>query len=307
MKNFFYKFFILLLINNNVYGDNDSMKTITNESIEKIYNEGERLIPGESHDISEVIRHKSSYSFFKQIIEADILNNPSILKDKIKILDIGCGTGHGTFMLSGILGAEITAVDISEESIIYAKKNYAAKNIKYLVSDIESFIKSADIYDYIVSRHALEHVNNGLNTALKFKYNKRLMVNVPYNEPEGNVYHLVNWITEKDFESYPNKEFFYEGLDGVTFKERFENNPPNSIICVSSAPMLTPINTLFNYPISAWEPFFLEKLGLTSMNEITRLQLEISDLNSKLEEKNSLTSLILKKIRCLFKSNKHCA
>ncbi len=34
-----------------------------------------------------------------------------MLNQKIKILDIGCGTGHGTFMLSDILGVEITAID----------------------------------------------------------------------------------------------------------------------------------------------------------------------------------------------------
>ena len=113
-----------------------------------------------------------------------------MLNQKIKILDIGCGTGHGTFMLSDILGVEITAIDISKESIIYAEQNYGASNIQYIKSDLVSFIKKAGEYDYIVSRHALEHIEDGL--VLNLQYKKRLIVNVPFNEPEGNIHHLVN-------------------------------------------------------------------------------------------------------------------
>ncbi|WP_016916647.1 class I SAM-dependent methyltransferase [Rickettsia honei] len=160
--------------------------------LEEIYNDGERLILGETYDVLEVMRHKSSYKIFKKIIEADILNSPLMLNQKIKILDIGYGTGHGTFMLSDILGVEITAIDISKESIIYAEQNCGASNIQYIKSDLVSFIKKAEEYDYIVSRNALEHIEDGLNLALNLKYKKRLIVNVPFNEPEGNIHHLVN-------------------------------------------------------------------------------------------------------------------
>ena len=176
--------------------------------IEKIYNQGERLIPGETHDLAESIRHKSSYKFFRKVIESDILSDPSMLKNKIKILDIGCGVGHGTLLLSGIIGVEITAIDISKESIAYAKQNYSAENIEYVTSSVEDFIELVKKYDYIVSRHAIEHIKDGINLVSKFGYTKRLIVNVPFNEADGNPYHLVNWITEKDFDSYPNKEFF---------------------------------------------------------------------------------------------------
>jgi protein-L-isoaspartate O-methyltransferase len=253
--------------------------------LEEIYNDGERLIPGETHDILEVIRHKSSYKVFKKIIEADILNSPLMLNQKIKILDIGCGTGHGTFMLSDILGVEITAIDISKESIIYAEQNYGASNIKYIKSDLVSFIKKAEEYDYIVSRHALEHIEDGLNLALNLKCKKRLIVNVPFNEPEGNIHHLVNCITEKDFESYQNKEFLYEGLDGVTNDTHSEKNPPNSIICISSNSDLKPIKQLFNYPISAWTPEFLEKLGL-QFQDILKQLLQTREVFKNSEEKN---------------------
>ncbi|ABV74800.1 hypothetical protein A1C_02505 [Rickettsia akari str. Hartford] len=87
-------------------------------------------------------------------------------------------------MLSGVLGVEIIAIDISKESIIYAEQNCGASNIKYIKSDLISLIKKSEEYDDIVSRHALEHIEDGLNLALNLKYKNRLIVNVHFNEPE---------------------------------------------------------------------------------------------------------------------------
>ena len=247
------------------------------QTLDAIYNEGERLVPGETHGRDEVVRHKSSYKLFRDIIESDILRDPSMLVTGITILDIGCGTGHGTFMLSDILGAQIVGIDPSIESVQYAKDNYGAKNIQYVNGDAESFVRDSHTFDYVVSRHALEHVVDGLNFALKVLCRKRLMVNVPFNEGDGNVHHLVHWIKEEHFEAYPNKEFFYEGLDGVTQLTRTEDNPPNSILCVSSAPELKPVRELFDFPIVEWKPEFLQNLGIEALesgSEERKLQVQ---------------------------------
>ena len=232
------------------------------QMLDAIFNEGERLVPGETHGRDEVVRHKSSYQLFRDIIESDILRDPSMLVSGFTILDIGCGTGHGTFMLSDILGAKITGIDPSIESVQYAKDNYGAKNIQYVNGDVESFVRESHSFDYVVSRHALEHVVDGLNFALNVDCRKRLMVNVPFNEADGNVHHLVHWIKEEHFDAYPNKEYFYEGLDGVTALTRTEEKPPNSILCVSSADRLVKVGDMLAFPRSAWRPEFLQKLGL---------------------------------------------
>lgn len=98
------------------------------------------------------------------------------------------------------------------------------------------------------------------------------------------IHHLVNWITEKDFELYLKKEFFYEGLDGVTSDTRSENNPPNSIICISSASDLGPVKELVNYLVPAWKPEFLEKLGLLYSKLENKLKSTVTELNSATEE-----------------------
>lgn len=230
-----------------------------------IFNAGERLVPGETHDRAEIVRHKSSYQFFRRVIESDIISNPDLLKTEIRVLDIGCGTGHGTFMLGNILGAKIVGIDPSIESIQYAKENYFSDNIEYLNNNVEAFINNASPFDYVVSRHALEHVEDGLNFALTIVCHRRLMVNVPFNESEGNIHHKVHWINESHFEFYPNREFLYEGLDGVTTLDRSDNNPPNSIICISSISDLGCVRNLFDFPLPAWQPEFLQNLGIDSV------------------------------------------
>jgi len=233
--------------------------------LDVIYNAGERLVPGETHDREELIRHKSSYRFFRRVIEADILQDPGMLAQNITILDIGCGTGHGAFMLTDILGAQLVGIDPSPETIEYAKVNYAASNALFLAVDAEDFFRTQHVFDYVVSRHALEHIKDGLDLALRVGYRKRLMVNVPFNEAEGNIHHKVNWIQEDNFQSYPNREFFYEGSNGVTCSERRKDRPPNSIICVSSADGLCTVKSNLKFPLPAWQAEFLQELGIRAL------------------------------------------
>lgn len=247
-----------------------------NSNLSAIYNDGERLVPGETHDREEVIRHKSSYQFFYRIIESDILNNPSILTRGIKILDVGSGTGHGTFMLSKLPGVKVTGIEPGLETVKYARENYAADNLTYINSDLESYVGMGEKYDYVVSRHALEHVVAGLDMVLEIPVSMRLMVNVPFNEDDRNPFHLVHWIDENSFVKYRNREFFYESMAGETSIKREIESPPNSIVCVSSADALENVSDLFSFPLPPWRPDFLQERGLSSIGH------DLSEIQSKL-------------------------
>jgi len=156
-----------------------------------IRNNDERIIPRITHDNQELIRHRSSYMFFKKIIENDIINKN--VSFPIKILDIGCGVGHGCYLLSDIPGSKIVGIDISPESIEYAKNNYQNPNISYYVVSLEYFLLNNKEFDYIVSRHSIEHISDGITKLKELKWKNRLLINVPYNEPKGNnIYHLVD-------------------------------------------------------------------------------------------------------------------
>jgi len=259
------------------------------EFLDVIYNAGERLVPGETHDRLEIVRHKSSYQLFKKIIHADILSEPTMLSRKIRILDVGCGVGHGAFMLAEIIGTEVLGMDTSAESIQYAQENYAAENVQYLNCDVETFLRNTEEFDYVVSRHALEHIEDGLNMVLKIAFRKRLLVNVPFNEPEGNIHHKVHWITESNFEAYPNKEFLYEGLDGVTTISHSHECPPNSIICISSSADLPLAKDYFQFPVPNWRPEYLQNLGIYALEaKSNNRELTLSALDNELNKRNSL-------------------
>ncbi|MFQ5355796.1 MAG: class I SAM-dependent methyltransferase [Mariprofundaceae bacterium] len=255
-------------------GEESPAKSLTSLE-ERVYNYGERLIPGLTHNIDEEIRHRSSYLFFRTLIEKDLASFPHASEGRhISILDLGCGTGHGSYSLASIPGVDITAIDISDESISLAKEKYAAKNISYKVLDIKTLIADMPAYDYIVSRHAIEHVPDGLNLCLSLKWRQRMIINVPYKEPPGNEFHVVTDITSKSFSAYKNTEYFYEDLAGVTYCDELHANL-NSILCVSSNESLPRANDQLIFPFPAWEPGELQVLRYRTLNLESRLaQLE---------------------------------
>ena len=144
-----------------------------------IYNAGERLIPGVTHDLAEVVRHRSSYVFFRKVIESDlaIIGEESKL---VQIVDLGCGVGHGCHTLLKMPNSHIVGVDNSPESLEYARCNYAGSNITYQLADLGEFIPAMPEYDYVTSRGVFEHVPNGLQLALSTKWRYRLLFDVQY-------------------------------------------------------------------------------------------------------------------------------
>lgn len=268
------------------------MKKLTTQQ-ELIYNEGERLIPGVTHDLIEEIRHRSSYRFFRKIIEKDIVASGE--GRSVTILDLGCGTGHGSHKLAEISGSKVTGVDISSDSISYAKENYCSDNIDYLVADMQKVIAEMPAYDYIVSRHAIEHVPDGLNLCLSLKWGQRMMINVPYNEPLGNEFHLLTGITKDSFPQYLGTEFFYEDLNGVTFDN--EANPEiNSIIGIYNNPELSPVSQSQFFPLAAWNPSEIQIL----QQRIRELEAKLVQHDAQLVEINTLPLIrILRKIHKL--------
>jgi len=69
-----------------------------------LYNEGERMLPGITHSMDEMVRHRSSYEFFIAAIEADRRLQGEPQDREITIIDLGFGTGHGCRELARITG-----------------------------------------------------------------------------------------------------------------------------------------------------------------------------------------------------------
>lgn len=81
-----------------------------------------------------------------------------------QIGDIACGAGYGSYLLATEYGSSIeklTAVDINEEAIAHAKKNYAHPRINYQLSDAMGF-QTVVLFNTIISLETIEHLEKPL-------------------------------------------------------------------------------------------------------------------------------------------------
>ncbi len=81
------------------------------------------------------------------------------LKRDHHVLEIGCGIGSITGLLSKYLTkGKVVGVDISAQSIAFARKKYSArKNTTFVLSDIVE-LGLEDVFDFIVLPDVLEHI-----------------------------------------------------------------------------------------------------------------------------------------------------
>jgi len=225
---------------------------------ELMYNEGERLVPYVSHDDAELIRHRSSYAFFHDVIAADLATVKATDRE-VSVVDLGSGTGYGCSLLSSLPGVHVTGVDIARECRDFANQYYPRTNVDYVTEDLTTFIPGMKAFDYAVSRGVLEHVPNGVKLIAEIKYARRAFIDVPYDEEALNPHHVIMGIREVDFENLPNKEIFYEDLEGNIFDVAHKPPKPNLILVVLSAPDLPKVSELFVFPLPAVRDTKLEE------------------------------------------------
>lgn len=235
-----------------------------NKLQQMMYNAGERLVPYVSHDAAELERHRSSYAFFHAVIAADCASHP-LKHSPLTVSDLGFGSGYGVALLSSLPDSHITGVDIGPECETFARQYYARSNVSYVLQDLATYIPSAEPLDYVVSRGVLEHVPDGLNLIKHITFNRRVMVDVPYDEAPGNEHHVLTGITEETFAGLGEAEFFYEDLEGRIFDIATKPSKSNMIMVVLSAPDLPKVGSLFTFPIEPVRDTKLEEAsGMTA-------------------------------------------
>lgn len=110
---------------------------------------GERYVPGATRKIIEE-DHISRYQFAK-----------NFAKDKI-VLDIACGAGYGSQIINTGGASYVVGVDISEETIKYAKEKYGQDNVEFLCHGADKLSFKENNFDLIVSFETIEHLNDEL-------------------------------------------------------------------------------------------------------------------------------------------------
>ena len=80
-----------------------------------------------------------------------------LLTPETRVLDVGCGAGFLSNEL-GLAQLQVTGVDLSEESLIVARKYDSTKKIKYLLADAYQLPFENASFDVITAMDFLEHV-----------------------------------------------------------------------------------------------------------------------------------------------------
>ena len=179
----------------------------------------ERVEPGAT-EITNVVKHIARY-------------NHALAYAKGYTLDAACGTGYGTFLLSQVV-SYATGIDIDEETIKKAKKNYkkyASDNIDFIVNDLSTIYKQ-EKYDTIVSFETIEHLSDTHNfKQFVYKSLKKgglFIYSVPlFEKPQENPYHKSVYTVETARAIMADLPFIKEYYQaGINFYDKVQNILP---------------------------------------------------------------------------------
>lgn len=130
---------------------------------------GEFFVPGEGCKISEE-EHFERYKFAATYAAGK------------RILDIACGVGYGSNILSEMGASIIIGCDIIEDNIEYCVKRYQSDSLKFKVKDVTKPLLKEE-FDLIVCFETIEHIDD-FKTALTNLYDSlkedgRLIISSP--------------------------------------------------------------------------------------------------------------------------------
>jgi len=73
------------------------------------------------------------------------------------VLDVGCGYGYGSYMLS-LNASRVVGIDEDEESIQTAKARYTCRNLDFQQTETIDHISGSQRYDLVVIFEVIDHV-----------------------------------------------------------------------------------------------------------------------------------------------------
>lgn len=175
---------------------------------------GEFFIPGKYPKRIED-EHVERYHFAAQFVHGK------------HTLDIACGAGYGTYMLSQAGAAHVDGVDIGDAMIAYAQSHYAAPNITFYNGSITDFGQEAT-YDVVTSFETIEHVED-YSAALKNLYRAlrpggTLIISTP-NRPMS--WRPVKSLHDKPRNPFHVREFNLSEFTDIVRQHGFELKPEN--------------------------------------------------------------------------------
>lgn len=106
---------------------------------------GERFVPSVSGEIEA--EHVSRYLFAASLCAGR------------RVLDVACGEGYGAALLAQV-ASEVLGVDVDEQTVAHAERNYALAGLSFRVGSCERIPAADGSFDAVVSFETIEHIED---------------------------------------------------------------------------------------------------------------------------------------------------
>lgn len=119
--------------------------------MQKTIDNGERILPDilkSPYERMLYAKHLFSYEYITTILPSDY-----------NILEIGCGEGYGSYLISKYF-RNIIALDNNKETIDCAIKKYQAPNLKFIYYEGEILPFDDSSFDAVIAFQVIEHIKN---------------------------------------------------------------------------------------------------------------------------------------------------
>jgi SAM-dependent methyltransferase len=134
----------------------------------------------------------SSYRLYYALIKRCL--NKIVRKSQLKsVLDIGCGDGTKTYVLSKLLpDAQILGIDFSNTGITYAESHFKSENLCFKCVNASDQKVYTEKYDLITTFECLEHLENYEDVLCKAcdSSRKYVLIGVPCGTIQSKEYEI---------------------------------------------------------------------------------------------------------------------
>jgi len=188
-----------------------------------------------------------------------------------KVMDIACGAGRGSYMLSASGHAlQVDGFDMNEATIRYANHRNKLQNINFEVQDALT-LKAENEYDVIVSFETIEHVSDVdiylQNTLRALRHDGKILISTPisaqtHNTKPENPYHSQEW----GFAAFQQLIEKYYKIDAL-YIQLYPKKSSGIVHKLIRKLATTSINPIANY--STIEPF-TGQYGVSELGTVRR-------------------------------------
>lgn len=150
----------------------------------------------------------------------------NFIDPKDKVLDLPCGSGYGSEVMSA-KGKEVIGIDIDVGAIQHAKELFKNNKTEFFIGNAENLqniFPANEIFDIIASFEGIEHLDNQ-NSSLQemkrlLKKEGLLIISTP-RKPHGSPYHTIEFSLE-EFKTFLSQEFIIKKIYGQIYTDIFD-------------------------------------------------------------------------------------